>query len=329
MISKGRIPMDKALLDAAVIAVRDCLKIGKSELLLVVTDTELKEIGEALKEAGRSLEADVVLMEMLPLSRNGEEPPRNVTQAMLHSDAVVAPTSKSLTHTGARREACAAGARVATMPGITKDTMIRCLKADYYAIADRTEKVSNMLTAAKEARVTTAAGTDITVPIEGIRAIASTGLIHEPGSFGNLPSGEAYMMPVEGASNGVFIVDGSMAGIGDLAGKTPIRIRVENGYATEITGGPEADLLKEKLTPLGKSAFNTAELGVGTNDAAKIIGNILEDEKVMGTIHIALGNNMSMGGTVDVPIHLDGIIKNPSLELDGKKIMDEGKLLVE
>jgi leucyl aminopeptidase (aminopeptidase T) len=321
--------MDKALMDAAVIAVRDCLRVQKNELLLVVTDTELAEIGEALMEAGHDLGAVPIMMKIYPLSRNGEEPPEPVARAMAESDVVVAPTSKSISHTAARRNACAAGTRVATMPGITKDTMIRGLNADYYAIAERTKRVTELLTAAKVARVTTAAGTDITIPIDGIDAIASTGLFFEPGAFGNLPSGEAYLMPVEGGSEGVFVVDGSMAGIGDLAGKTPITIRVEKGYAVEITGGPEADLLRSKLEPLGTAAFNTAELGVGTNDAARIIGNILEDEKVMGTVHIALGNNISMGGTVDVPIHLDGIIKDPTLTLDGTPIMEKGKLLVE
>jgi len=320
--------MDKELLDAAVIAVKDCLNVQKNELVLVVTDTELREIGDSLRKAARSLQTEVVLIEMYPRSRNGEEPPESVTQAMIHSDVVIAPTSKSLTHTAARRQACAAGTRVATMPGILKETMMRCLKADYYAIADRTKRVTELLTEASLARVYTTSGTDITLPLKGIRAIASTGLIHEPGSFGNLPSGEAYMMPAEGASDGVFIVDGSMAGIGDLAGKTPITIKVEKGYATEISGGPEAEMLREKLGAAGEKAFNIAEFGVGTNDAAQIIGNILEDEKVMGTIHIALGNNMSMGGTVDVPIHLDGIIRNPTVELDGTKIMDEGKLLI-
>jgi leucyl aminopeptidase (aminopeptidase T) len=321
--------MDEALMKAAMIAVKDCLRVQKNELLLVVTDTELIEIGEALMEAGHSLGAVPILMKIYPLSRNGEEPPEPVAEAMAKSDVVIAPTSKSISHTAARRNACAAGTRVATMPGITKETMIRGLGADYHAIAERTRRITDLLTAAKVARVTTAAGTDITIPIDGITAIASTGLFFEPGAFGNLPSGEAYMMPVEGAAEGVFIVDGSMAGIGDLAGKTPITIKVEKGYATEITGGPEAELLRGKLEPLGKAAFNTAELGVGTNDAARIIGNILEDEKVMGTIHIALGNNMSMGGTVDVPIHLDGIIKDPTVELDGTKIMEKGKLLVE
>jgi leucyl aminopeptidase (aminopeptidase T) len=321
--------MDKALLDAALIAVKDCLRVQKGEKVLVVIDPELREIGEALLEAATSLEAEAMLLEMLPRTRNGEEPPDVVTAAMMKSDVVVAPTTMSLTHTAARRKACAEGARVATMPGILRETMIRCLNADYYAIAERTKRLTEMLTEAKTARVTAASGTDITLPLEGIDAIASTGLFHERGSFGNLPSGEAYMMPVEGGSSGLFVVDGSMAGIGDLAGKKPISIKVAKGFATEITGGPEADLLRKKLEAVGPGAFNIAELGVGTNDAARIIGSILEDEKVMGTIHIALGNNMSMGGTIDVPIHLDGIIKSPSLELDGTKIMEKGKLLLD
>lgn len=321
--------MDKELLNAATIALKDCLKLQRGESLLIVTDTKLREIGQALREAALALGNDPVVIEMEVRSRDGEEPPESVTSAMAHAKVVVAPTARSLTHTAARREACKAGARVATMPGILRETMIRCLNADYYAIAERTKRATELLTAGKLLHVTTATGTDITLPIDGIKAIASTGLIHEPGGFGNLPSGEAYLMPVEGASNGVFIVDGSMSGIGTLAGKKPITIRVKNGFAVEISGGAEAAALREKLEPLGKKAFNVAEFGIGTNDAARITGSILEDEKIMGTIHIALGNNMSMGGTVDVPVHLDGIVMSPTVELDGKLIMDRGKLLID
>jgi len=321
--------MDRELLKASTIALKDCLKLQKGESLLIVTDTELREIGAALRAAALELGNDPVIMEMEVRNRDGEEPPESISNAMMHSKVVVAPTSRSLTHTAARREACRAGARVATMPGILRETMIRCLNADYYAIAERTKRATEMLTAGKLIRVTSHAGTNITLPIDGIKAIASTGLIHEPGGFGNLPSGEAYLMPVEGASEGVFVVDGSMSGIGSLAGKEPITIRVRGGFAVEISGGAGAAALREKLQPLGRKAFNVAEFGIGTNDAARITGSILEDEKVMGTIHIALGNNMSMGGTVDVPVHLDGIVKSPTVELDGVTIMDRGKLLTD
>jgi aminopeptidase len=320
--------MDRDLLNASIIALRDCLRLQKNESLLIVTDTELHQIGAALRAAALELGNDPIIMEMEPRSRDGEEPPAAVINAMMHSAVVVAPTARSLTHTAARREACRAGARVATMPGIRRETMIRCLGADYYSIADRTKRVTEMLTAGKLVHVTSRAGTDITLPIEGIKALASTGLIHAPGEFGNLPSGEAYLMPVESISSGVVVVDGSMAGIGSLAGKKPITIRVEHGSAVEISGGAAAKTLREKLEPLGAKAFNVAEFGIGTNDAARITGSILEDEKVMGTIHIALGNNMSMGGTVDVPVHLDGLVKSPTVELDGVLLMDRGRLLI-
>ena len=135
------------------------------------------------------------------------------------------------------------------------------------------------------------------------------------------------MAPVEGTSNGVFVVDGSMAGLG-LIKNANIKIEVENGYATKITGGKMASKLKQQLDGVGKQARNIAEFGIGTNDSAKLSGILLEDEKVMGTIHIALGNNVSMGGSVNVPIHLDGIIKKPTVYLDGKMIMENGKLFI-
>ena len=319
--------MDRALLKASTIALRDCLKLASGESLLIVTDAKLRRIGTSLRDAALELGADPVLIEMQARGRDGEEPPESVSRAMMMSKVVVAPTARSLTHTAARREACKAGSRVATMPGIRRDTMIRCLSADYYRIAERTKRMTDILTAGSVLRVTSPAGTDITLPIEGIKAIASTGLIHEAGAFGNLPSGEAYMMPVEGAAEGVFVVDGSMAGIGNLEGKKPITIRVEKGCAVAIEGGAAAKALRAKLEPLGRAAMNIAEFGIGTNDAARITGSILEDEKVMGTIHIALGNNVSMGGTVNVPVHLDGIVRKPTVELDGAIIMERGKLL--
>ena len=123
------------------------------------------------------------------------------------------------------------------------------------------------------------------------------------------------------------MVDGSFAGVGKI-GKKPIHITVEKGFAVEIKGGKEASKLQSLLEPLGKAAYNIAELGIGTNDQAIVTGQILEDEKVMGTVHIALGNNVSMGGTCSVGIHLDGVILEPTVEIDGKLIMDCGLLLI-
>ena len=122
----------------------------------------------------------------------------------------------------------------------------------------------------------------------------------------------------------MMVVDGAMAGVGKV--KKPIRMRVKDGFVVEISGGPEATKLQKLLEPVGQLAYNVAELGVGTNDKAKIIGSVLEDEKVLGTVHMAIGDNMSMGGKVSVPSHLDGIMMKPTLEVDGRVIMKDGVL---
>jgi leucyl aminopeptidase (aminopeptidase T) len=293
------------------------------EQVLVVTDGPLRGIGDALRQAAQDLGLDVLLVEMLPRKSNGEEPPPLVAELMTKVDVVLCPTSKSLTHTDARRAASAAGVRVGTLPGVTEDIMVRCMNADYRRIAARTARLCERLAATRVVRVTAPAGTDITMPIEGRTPLASSGIFHEKGQWGNLPTGEAYLAPLEGRSQGVVVVDGSMAGVGMTV--EPIRILVEDGYATEITGGREAEALRALLEPHGRDGRTVAEFGIGTNDRAKLTGVILEDEKVMGTIHIAFGDNKSMGGSVRVASHLDGLVTQPTVWFDGEKIMDGGR----
>ena len=258
---------------------------------------------------------------------NGEEPSDEIAELMKKFDIVFCPTTKSLTHTNARREASAKGVRIATFPGITKDVMIRGMNADYKKIAALSIKLKKILERGKQIRVTAPAGTDISFSIEGRKSYASKGLFHAKGESGNLPTGETFLAPVEGTANGIFVTDGSFAGLG-LIKNTNISIKVENGFATDIKGGATAKKLIKMLNGVGKDARNIAEFGIGTNDSAKLSGVLLEDEKVMGTIHIALGNNVSMGGSVNVPIHLDGVIKKPTVWMDRKMLMKDGKLLV-
>jgi leucyl aminopeptidase (aminopeptidase T) len=245
---------------------------------------------------------------------------------MKMADVVLCPTSKSLTHTDARRAASAAGARIATLPGVTEEVMVRCMNADYTKIAERTFALCRELEHTSTVRVTSPAGTDITMPIKGRTAHASSGIFKKKGESGNLPTGEAYLAPLEGRSQGVVVVDGSMASVGMCA--EPIRITVRDGYAEEITGGKEAARLLELLEPHGRDGRNVAEFGIGTNDKAILTGVILEDEKVMGTIHIAFGDNKSMGGTIRAASHLDGLIKYPTVWFDERMMMKDGKLLI-
>jgi leucyl aminopeptidase (aminopeptidase T) len=314
------------LQSAALIAVRDCMGVIPGERVLVVTDAPLRTIGYACHEAARQLGNDVMLIEMPPRKTNGEEPPAEVAWLMTQVDVVLCPTSKSLTHTDSRRSASAKGVRVATLPNVTEEVMIRCMNADYHAIAQRTYQLCDLMRGTKVIRVTAPAGTDITMPIEGREPHASSGIFRERGQWGNLPTGEAYLAPLEGLSNGVVVVDGSMASVGMV--DEPIHIVVNDGYAGDITGGASARRLVELLAPHGKDGRTVAEFGIGTNDKAILTGIILEDEKVMGTIHIAFGDNKSMGGSVRVASHLDGLVKQPTVWFDDRKIMEDGRLLV-
>lgn len=312
---------------ASVIAIRNCMGAKKDEKILVITDEIKRDIGISLHENAVRLGYESLLVEMKSGKINGEEPSPVVAELMKKVDVVFCPTAKSLTHTNARRAASAEGVRIATFPGITKEVMIRGMNADYKKISALTVKLQKILETGKEIRVTAPAGTDITFSIAGRKSYASKGLFHAKCESGNLPTGEAFLAPVEGSSNGVFVVDGSMAGLG-LIKNANIKIAVENGYATKISGGTLAKKLKVMLDKVGKDARNIAEFGIGTNDSAKLSGILLEDEKVMGTIHIALGNNVSMGGSVNVPIHLDGVVKKPTVWMDGKILMKDGKLFV-
>lgn len=314
------------LAEAALVAVRDCMGAKIGETVLVIADEGTMKVGKALYEAAKSLGLEALFLEMKPRTRNGEEPPKPVAEIMKHADIVLIPTSKSLSHTKARHAACDAGARVATLPGITEDCMKRTLSADYSKIAERARHYADILTKGKIARVKSPSGTDITMSIEGRTAAPDTGINHRPGSFSNLPAGEAYIAPLEGTANGIIVVDGAMSGVG-LASE-PITMIVRNGIVAEFRGGEGARTLETLVQPLGEPARSIAELGIGTNDKAILTGKVLEDEKVMGTVHIAIGDNSHFGGKVQVPSHLDGIIKHATLIVDGVMVMEDGVFLI-
>jgi leucyl aminopeptidase (aminopeptidase T) len=176
-----------------------------------------------------------------------------------------------------------------------------------------------MLDRARKAEISTEAGTDLKFSIHGRNAQPDTGLFHNPGDFGNLPAGEAFIAPVEGTGEGEVVVDGSMVDV--LRGV--IKMKFENGIVTELRGSRKLSRMLEESGPRSR---NLAEFGLGTNPKARLIGNVLEDEKVLGSCHIALGDNSTFGGKVRAGIHIDGIILKPTIKLDGKILMENGKL---
>ena len=242
-----------------------------------------------------------------------------VAAAMLAADVIVCPMSTSITHTKAKIAAVQAGARIATMPGISEDMFSQgAMTADYGVVMDLTLRVTDLLSKASTARIEKE-GHTLTLDLSGRPGVPSPGVYREKGQGGNLPSGEAYIAPLEDSSNGTMVIDGSMVGVGLLS--SPLTVTVKDGRLQSITGA-DADKLGILLENERNSTL--CELGIGTNECALLTGNILEDEKIYGTVHIAFGTNASFGGATTADCHLDGIIVNPTLYLDDELVIDRG-----
>jgi leucyl aminopeptidase (aminopeptidase T) len=303
--------------------VRDCLSVRDGEQVLVVGNPVTQTIGEALRADAVEMGAEGVLMVITERRLHGTEPPSSVAAAMAAADVVLVPTVQSLSHTDARKRATGAGARVATLPGVTEEMLARMMSADLEALRRRSHAVAEALEAASEAQLTDPNGTDLTLDLSGRLGIVDAGELTEPGAFGNLPCGEGFISPVGG--DGTLVVDGSLAGIGLAA--EPVELVVEGGHLTSARGG-QGMAFMELLTEHGDDGTNVAELGIGTNEKAILTGEVLEDEKILGSAHVAFGASAGIGGTVQVPVHLDCIVTKPTVELDGGAIVRDAELLV-
>jgi len=310
---------DGSLRDAAETAIEQCLAVGREESCAVVTDDERRPIGEALYEVASEVTDDAVLLRFPPAAQHAEEPPAPVAAAMRDADVFVAPTTKSLSHTRARSAANEAGARGATMPGITEEVMRLGLDADYEAIAAESADVLEQVAGAETVRVVTDAGTDVTFRPGDREWHDDTGLVHEAGEFSNLPAGEVFVSPE--SAEGTYVVDGTMMPHGLLEEGERLRFEVEDGHVTDISDDEIREQVETAAEAVGRDAYNVAELGIGTNvGVAELVGSVLLDEKAAGTIHIAIGDDASIGGDTEAPLHLDGIVRDPTVYADGEEV---------
>ncbi|QCJ47286.1 aminopeptidase [Haloprofundus sp. MHR1] len=308
-----------ALRAAAETALEQCLNVQPEESCVVVTDDKRAPIGEALYEVASDITDDAVVVRYPPGPQHGAEPPAPVAAAMRDADVFVAPTTKSLSHTRARSEACDAGARGATMPGITEEVMLAGLDADYEAIARHSLDVLEQVVDADEIRVTTESGTDITFVPGDREWLSDTGMVHEAGQFSNLPAGEVFVSPE--TVDGTYVVDGTMMPYGLLGEGQELRFEVEDGYVTEISDDEVRAQVEAGAEEVGRDAYNLAELGIGTNVGVDdLVGSVLLDEKAAGTVHIAIGDDAGIGGDTVAPLHLDGIIREPTVYADGEVV---------
>jgi len=310
--------MSERLHRPATTAVRQCLNLGSDESCVVVTDRKRESIGRALYDVADEITDDVALVFYPVGEQHGAEPPEPVAAAMAGADVALAPTTKSLSHTTARAAATDRGTRAATLPGITEDVFVTGLDADYERVAAACESVLDQVAGADQLRITSPQGTDITVEPGDREWLPDTGIVHEPGAFSNLPAGEVFVSPE--TANGRVVVDGTMRPHGLLDG-TEVVFTVEDGTVTGVEDEAVRGELEAAAREAGEDVYNLAELGIGTNiGVTELVGSVLLDEKAGGTVHLAIGDDHAIGGDIEVPIHLDGVLTEPTVYADGEVV---------
>ncbi len=245
------------------------------------------------------------------------------------TDIIIALSNNSTSHTRFRSLVTSAGARFASLPHFDPDMFLSSMQVDWYALAERTDKLAKEVNLAVTMELTTPNGTRMLIGKLGRTAKGDDGLLIDPGSFGNLPAGEVYLAPLEGTSEGTMVLE--YGPTHKLV--TPLELIVKDGRVVEIRGDEPHRLKLEQKFAESELNRNIAELGIGTNDKAKRPDNILEAEKILGTVHIALGDNSGFGGTVSTPFHEDYVFYRPTLTAilaDGtrKTLLCNGELTI-
>lgn len=312
--------VDKKVIE---IVLKKILNLQPEEKFLILTDKIKKELAQEFYDFASTITSEAKIKTISVMKHNGEEPPVEIAQEMKNSDVSILLTEKSLSHTQARREAVKNGARMISCPGLDKDILERCVDIDYEELGKFHDWLRSIIVGSQEIKVTSSAGTDITFSISNTHGKSSQLLKDKPGKSGNLPVGEVDSRVLN--ANGKIVIDGSIASIGLL--KEPIVWEVKNNIAKIISDNDDSKKLKKLLDSVGPKAYRMAEFGIGTNPKAIITGEILEDEKSRGTVHFAVGNDLTYGGENDVPIHLDGVLRKPTMIVDGKKIIEDGEYL--
>lgn len=294
---------------------------------VIITDTGVEpEVAQALAAAAYELGLEPTITVMVRRPVHGLEPTRVVSQGILGAELMLFATSTGFAHTTAVRTALKKGCKYIGMPEISVATLTGgAATADYAEVGRITREVAALLTAGSEVRITSDQGTDVTFSIAGRPCFELSG-VFRPGTIACFPDGEAAMAPVEGTANGTVVVDSSLHQIGML--KEPVTLRFECGRVVEIKGGGEARRLEAILKGTGDAnSWVLGEFAVGTNPKARHGTTVSEDKKRLGSIHLALGDNLTLAGLNESACHLDAVLAAPSLWVDGKLVIDRGRLV--
>lgn len=309
---------DNIILAAETVA-KDCMQVKENENLLIITDEGKRELANDVADAIRNMGIEAVVVEGVKPVDN--KMPELCAAALEKADVALFITSGSFSHTKERAAANERGCRIASMPTITEEIMETTLTANFNEVERIGNILADKLSKCESIHITTELGTDLTLYCDGRNGIADTGKLGEKGAFGNLPAGEAMVAPIETKGTGLLVVDGVIVGMGSLI--EPLTIEFKDGRIENVSGKQSEEFL-EFINKFDDNAKNVCEFGIGTNEKCHLMGNPLVDEKIYGTIHIACGNNLFMGGEQDSNMHYDMIVTKPTVYLDDECIIKDG-----
>lgn len=320
---------------SALTVIDTCMDLRRGENILIVCDPTTTDIGQALHDAA-SLRSDRVLLIVMPKGRHhGEEPPSPVANLMRQQQVVIAPTKYSLTHTRAVRQAIKDGARVATMPGMSVEMFTEGgMSADFNIIKKNIGEMNAVLRRKRFVNVKSSNGTNVTFEVNWREwKLDDNGICNRPRMLTNLPAGKIFTLPREGTMNGTIVIDGSWDS--DLVDE-PVVLQIENGLVVDVKGGTAAAQIRQTFGEAAKrlkskdqeNVWTIAEFGFGMNPNARLMGNVLEDEKRLGTAYFSIGDNTALGGTAAVGIQISGVLASPSIWLDEMLLLEDGTFAV-
>ncbi len=313
------------------ILVETCAGVRSGEHCVIVTDSERVSIARAIADATSGLGGEPSILVSPPRSIDNEEPIPPVAASMLRADVIFLPVTHALAHTVAVRSAISEGARVVSMSAFTERMMVEGgLFTDFAKRRPVCQTMARRLTEATLVRVTNPAGTDLSFSVDGRSGNSHACIVDEPG-FTAVPNIEANTSPVEGTTDGVLVVDGSIPYYGVGVVEDPVRFEIAEGFVRSIDGGAQADLLRDLLARQDdRWVYNIAQFAIGLNpECREFTGEMLNDEGVNGTIHIGIGTSSSLGGVVQAKTHFDAIIRKPTVWLDNDAVIRDGEILLE
>lgn len=301
-----------------------CGGVREGDACLIVTDTAADAgIVDAMAATLRALGASVVLGCGQPVELPGDEPPAALAAAMAHADVIFELTSVFAGSSQARREACARGARYLTVPGLSWTTLRPGgpFSADFAALGDHARRLAERIDQASQFALTSERGTDLRGSFEGRKGRPLWGVADHPGGYAAPPDVEVGASPVEGTATGKVVVDGSVLFLGPDQLPAPIELRFHDGQLTDAVG-PDAWRLLDAIERSGDDRMRTlAEVSIGLNPHARPGGSALELEGILGGAHVAVGNNVPYGGSVDARSHIDCVLLAGTLSLDGEPLL--------